>query len=223
MLGVASGANLIGVKVLGDTGSGTTSDSIAGIDYVINQHTDRQSEAGFVGSVMSMSWGLDGVSRAIQTAIGAALDAGVHVSMAAGNSGDDACKTSPSMAGGHNSAAVVVGSINEASEISSFSNTGPCVDLYAPGENVLSSWIGAPNVLNFLNGTSMACPHATGVMAYLMACNATLAASPAALKAELLNMALTNVVSGAAVAGDSFLLLNNGMTGGIDMLEFGGP
>lgn len=212
VFGVASGANLIGVKVLGDDGSGDSSNTIAGIDYVIQMHETRKLEDGFVGSIMSMSWGLDAQSPAIQTAIMSAIGQGIHVSIAAGNAGGDACSTSPSMGGGSNSAAIVVGSIDETSSISSFSNTGPCVDLYAPGENILSAWIGAPNVVQYLSGTSMACPHVTGVMAYLMASDPALAASPAALKSQLLSMALTDMVHGKAVVGDSFRLVSNGAT-----------
>lgn len=208
--GVASGANLIGVKVLGDDGSGSSTNTIAGIDYAIQQHELRKSQPGFVGSIMSMSWGLGGVSPSIQTAISSAIDRGIHISVAAGNSGGDACASSPSMAGGSHSAAVVVGSIDETATISSFSNTGSCVDLYAPGENVLSSWIGAPNVVQYLSGTSMACPHVTGVMAYLMVSDGSLAQSPSALKSKLLEMSLKNMVHGKAIVGDSFRLLNNG-------------
>lgn len=213
--GVASGANLIGVKVLGDDGGGESSNTIAGIDYVLQAHEKRKAsgDADFRGSIMSMSWGLDSESPSIQTAIKAALSQGIHVSVAAGNSGTDACNKSPSMAGGTNSAAVVVGSIDEMSAISDFSNTGPCVDIYAPGEDVLSAWIGAPNVVQYLSGTSMACPHVTGVMAYLMSGDDTLAASPDALKGRLMDMSLRDMVHGKAVVGDQFRLVNNGALG----------
>lgn len=211
--GVASGANIIGVKVLGNDGGGSSTDTIAGIDYVIKQHTERKSQPGFTGSIMSMSWGLETKSPSIQAAISAAIGEGIHVSVAAGNSADDACAISPSMAGGSNSAAVVVGSIDETSEISSFSNTGPCVDLYAPGENILSAWIGSANVVQYMSGTSMACPHVTGVMAYLLGTDGSLANDPSALKSKLLGMAVKDLVHGGAVMGDKFLLVNNGIGG----------
>ena len=57
--GVASGANVIAVKVLGSDGSGLSSDTMAGMDWIIEQHKNRQADPGFVGSIMSMSWGLD--------------------------------------------------------------------------------------------------------------------------------------------------------------------
>ena len=57
--GVASGANVIAVKVLGADGSGVSSDTLAGMDWIIEQHQSRKNDPGFVGSIMSMSWGLD--------------------------------------------------------------------------------------------------------------------------------------------------------------------
>lgn len=92
---------------------------------------------------MSMSWSVDGVNDVIKTAVEAALAEGVHVSVSAGNEHVDACLNSPSSMGGSNSALVTVGSVGMTSRISGFSNTGPCVDLYAPGEDVgrQPSWL----------------------------------------------------------------------------------
>ncbi|KAB8356323.1 hypothetical protein FH972_023907 [Carpinus fangiana] len=209
IFGVSSSANLIGVKVLGDDGTGNTADSIYAMQYVVNEHDRRKSEANFVGSVMSMSWGLSVNSAAINTAVNAAAAAGVHVSIASGNSADDACKHSPASAGGAASSSVVtVGSINIGNEVSGFSNTGSCVDIYAPGEDVLSSWIQTPFTVNYLSGTSMACPHVSGVMAYLIAENPILGQDPAGLKQKLLSIALRGAISNDPNA----LLLSNGIT-----------
>lgn len=57
--GVASGANVIAVKVLGADGSGNSSDTVAGMTWILEQHLERQNDPGFVGSIMSMSLGLD--------------------------------------------------------------------------------------------------------------------------------------------------------------------
>ena len=105
-----------------------------------------------------------------------------------------------------------MGSIGITNAISSFSNTGSCVDIYAPGENVLSAWNTGNNTVQYLDGTSMATPHVTGVMAYLMAANATLAADPAAMKQYLQTSALTKVVTGNVDSPDAMSLLNNGET-----------
>jgi cerevisin len=207
--GVAQGANIIEVKVLGDDGSGASSDTIAGIDFVINQHDKRKNEPGFVGSIMSMSWGLQGRARSVDDVIAGANKAGIHVSVAAGNEGTDACLGTPSGLGGANSNIVTVGSVNIDNQVSTFSNIGKCVDIYAPGEEIISSWSTGDTVINPLSGTSMACPHTTGVMAYLMAEDPTLGQNPGALKAKLLETAREGKITGST-GGSANLLLSNG-------------
>lgn len=213
--GVAQGANIIEVKVLGDDGSGASSDTIAGMDWVINNHNKRKTQPGFVGSIMSMSWGLQGTARSVDEVITGASEAGIHVSVAAGNDGQDACGSTPAHLGGANSNVVTVGSVNINNEVSSFSNIGTCVDMYAPGEQILSAWSTGDAIINFLSGTSMACPHTTGVMAYLMAQDvAGLGQNPAALKAKLLQTAREGKISGS-IGGSANLLLSNGVNGGV--------
>ncbi|CBX95749.1 hypothetical protein IAQ61_004582 [Plenodomus lingam] len=213
--GVAQGANIIEVKVLSDNGSGSSSDTIAGMDWVITNHEKRKKEPGFVGSIMSMSWGLQGTANAVDEVIAGALDAGIHVSVAAGNDGADACGSTPAHLGGANSNVVTVGSVNIDSEVSTFSNIGRCVDIYAPGEQILSAWSTGDTIINFLSGTSMACPHTTGVMAYLMAEDvAGLGQNPAALKQKLLATAREGKISGRT-GGSANLLLSNGVDGGV--------
>ncbi|OAL07105.1 subtilisin-like protein [Phaeosphaeriaceae sp. SRC1lsM3a] len=213
--GVAQGANIIAVKVLGDDGSGSSSDTIKGMDWVITNHNKRKSQPGFVGSVMSMSWGLQGTAAAVDDVIQGASEAGIHVSVAAGNDGIDACGSTPAHLGGANSNVVTVGSVNIQNKVSSFSNIGKCVDLYAPGEQILSAWSTGDTIINFLSGTSMACPHNTGVMAYLMAQDpAGLGQNPAALKAKLLETARQGKITGA-LGGSANLMLSNGVNGAI--------
>ncbi|KZM26356.1 Cerevisin [Ascochyta rabiei] len=211
--GVAQGANIIAVKVLGDDGSGSSSDTIAGMDWVISNHEKRKTQPGFVGSIMSMSWGLQGTANSVDEVIASASEAGIHVSVAAGNDGTDACGSTPAHLGGSNSNVVTVGSVNIDNEVSTFSNIGKCVDIYAPGEQILSAWSTGDNIINFLSGTSMACPHTTGVMATLIAADPTgLGQNPAALKKKLLETARTSKVSGN-LGGSANLLLSNGVNG----------
>lgn len=113
-------------------------------------------------------------------------------------------------------------------EISSFSNTGACTDIYAPGENVVSTWIGGDNIINVDQGTSMAAPHVTGVVAYTLQQKPEFKTDPAGLKSFLLGEALKGQVSGNALGGDQKLLLNNGITTatqkrGLDLLGLSGP
>lgn len=211
--GVAQNANIIAVKVLGDDGSGSSSNTISGMNWVLNNHEKRKNQTGFVGSIMSMSWGLQGTANSVDQAILSAIDAGIHVSVAAGNDGADACGTTPAHLGGSNSDVVTVGSVNIDNQVSSFSNIGKCVDIYAPGEQILSAWSTGDNVINFLSGTSMATPQNSGVMAYLMAQDpASFGQNPKALKAELLKIARQDAISGS-LGGSANLLLSNGVDG----------
>ncbi|KAH8732908.1 oryzin precursor [Phaeosphaeriaceae sp. PMI808] len=212
--GVAQGANVIAVKVLGDNGSGSSSDTIRGMDWVVANHEKRKTQPGFVGSVMSMSWGLQGRANAVDEVIAGASAAGIHVSVAAGNDGQDACGSTPAHLGGANSNVVTVGSVNIGNKVSTFSNIGKCVDIYAPGEQILSAWSTGDTIINFLSGTSMACPHTTGVMAYLMAQDPTLGQDPAKLKAKLLTTARQGKFTGNT-GGSANLLLSNGFDGKI--------
>ena len=111
---------------------------------------------------------------------------------------------------------VSVGAVDINNKISSFSNTGKCVDIYAPGEQVLSAWNTGDTIINFLSGTSMACPHVSGVMAYLLAQDTagTLKTDPAALKAQLLKLARQSAITGSTNGGAS-LLASNGVDGGV--------
>jgi cerevisin len=202
-LGVASKANIWGVRTLaGDGSEGWSSNVVAGIDFVLQQHEARKANADFKGSVLSMSLASAGKVDAIDKALDAAIKAGVHVVVAAGNAGTDACAGSPASAGGTHGPAIVVGSVSISGEMSSFSNRGECVDVYAPGEDIISAWIGAPDVVNVLSGTSMATPHVTGIVAYAMA-NSTLANSPGLMKEWIRMQGLPR--------GDGTVLANNGV------------
>ncbi|KAK5131911.1 hypothetical protein LTR08_000499 [Meristemomyces frigidus] len=203
ILGVASNANIIGIKALDSDGGGWSSNVVAGIDFVIRAHDDRKAKGdGFVGSVISMSLASSSPVQAITSAIAAAIQAGVHTVVAAGNDHEDACGASPSSSGGTAGPALTVGSVGMTGAVSSFSNYGTCVDVYAPGENIISAWPGGPNIINSLSGTSMATPHVTGIVAYAMG-NETLAQDPGLMK-EWVRMTALRLADGT-------LLANNGV------------
>lgn len=155
--GIAKAANIIAVKVLGGSGSGSTSDILAGIDWVIQNHQNRSQQANFRGSVASMSLGSVTTSTTMDLAVQQASAAGIHFSVAAGNENQIACNSSPALAS-KGSDVLSVGAVNVEDARSSFSNFGECVSVYAPGEDVTSTWIGGTDFINTISGTSMATP-----------------------------------------------------------------
>jgi len=105
-----------------------------------------------------------GKSRALDNAVDRAVESGLHFAVAAGNDNRDACNYSP--AGAVNP--VTVGASTLGDERAYFSNYGKCVDIFGPGLNILSTYKGSPNAVATLSGTSMATPHTTGLLAYLL-------------------------------------------------------
>ena len=152
VVGVAPGATIIPVKVLGSTGSGSYSGVIAGVDYVGANGTN--------GDVANLSLG-GPVSQALDDAILAASQKGIKFALAAGNESSDANNSSPARVNGTNIVTISAMDIND--NWASFSNFGnPPVDFAAPGVAVKSTWKGGG--YNTISGTSMASPHAAGVL-----------------------------------------------------------
>jgi aqualysin 1 len=189
--GVAKSALLRGVRVLDCNGSGSTSGVIAGVDWVRNNH--------IAPAVANMSLG-GGVSTALDTAVNNLSNAGVAIAVAAGNSNANACNSSPSRAAN----AITVGSTTSTDARSSFSNFGTCVDLFAPGSSILSSWFSSDTATATLSGTSMASPHVAGVAALYKQANPS--ASSTTLRNAIVNNATTNVISNPGTGSPNRLL-----------------
>jgi serine protease len=159
--GVAKNVSLYAVRVLNCQGSGTYSGVIAGIDWVTANHVSP--------AVANMSLG-GGFSQAVNDAVTASIAAGVTYAIAAGNDyGADACNYSPAST----PAAITVGSTTSSDSVSSFSNLGSCVDIFAPGSSITSAWHSSNTATSTISGTSMASPHAAGVAVLYLDLNPT--------------------------------------------------
>ena len=168
--GVAKKANVYAVKVLRSNGSGSMSDVVKGVEWAAVSHTkkveaakNKKGKKGFKGSAANMSLG-GGKSVTLDLAVNAAVDAGIHFAVAAGNDNADSCNYSPAAA----AKAVTVGASTFSDERAYFSNYGKCNDIFAPGLNIQSTWIGSKHATNTISGTSMASPHIAGLLAYFL-------------------------------------------------------
>jgi aqualysin 1 len=155
VVGVAPGAPLISVKVLGCDGSGALSNVIKGVDWV-TANADKPAVAN-----LSLS---GRASKALDSAVKRSANSRVFYSVSAGNQGQNACKRSPARAGaGSNNGIVTIAATTRSDEEISWSNFGRCVDLWAPGKKILSTKLGEGQ--KRMSGTSMAAPHAGGTAA----------------------------------------------------------
>lgn len=148
--GVAKGVSLHGVRVLSCAGIGLNSDVIAGVDWVTANHVNP--------AVANMSLG-GGKSPALDQAVTNLWNSGVFLAVAAGNDNVDACTESPSGA----ASVFTVAASEKTDAKASYSNWGTCVEAYAPGSAIVSTYLGGTTMS--LSGTSMATPHVAGVPA----------------------------------------------------------
>ncbi len=196
--GVAKNARLVAIRVLDCEGSGSNSGVIAGIDWVRANHVKP--------AVVNMSLG-GGTSTALDNAVNATVAAGITMVVAAGNDNSNACNFSPARAAN----AITVGSTTSSDSRSSFSNFGNCLDIYAPGSSITSTWFTSNSATNTISGTSMASPHVAGVVALYLDDNPN--ASPSQIQSAIESAASVNKVSDAR-PGSPNLLLNTSFGGG---------
>ena len=177
--GVAKNVNLVPIRILGCDGSGASSNVIAGLDWILKN--------GKKPAVVNMSLG-GATSSSLDSAVENLYNNGYVMVVAAGNSNTDACTSSPARV----SKAITVAATDNTDTRASYSNYGSCVDIFAPGSQINSSWIGSNTATKILNGTSMATPHVAGVVAEML--QSTPTASPQTISTNLLNQASSNVV-----------------------------
>jgi subtilisin family serine protease len=210
--GVAKIATIVPLRVFAcpvgtNEASANVADVIAALDWAM-----ANKRAGHP-SVINMSLG-GSASDALDAKVDAAVDAGFTVVVAAGNSGADACQTSPARA----PRAITVGSFGSGLQASSFSNFGSCVSLFAPGENIPSLQAWDLTMPRNLNGTSMASPQAAGAAALYLSQHPE--ASPAQVKTALTGSSLDGLLawpagwSAAGKAASPNKMLNLGLMNG---------
>jgi subtilisin family serine protease len=197
--GVAKAVKLVGVRVLNCGGSGTWEGVIAGIDWVTTHHNANPGPA-----VANMSLG-GGVNAAVDAAVQRSIAAGVTYGLAAGNgTGADACNTSPA----RTPEGITVGATERTDARASYSNIGTCLDIFAPGTGITSSWLTDDNATNTISGTSMATPHVVGASALYLAANPT--ATPAQVRDALVAAASSDLVTNPGAGSPNKLLFVGG-------------
>jgi subtilisin family serine protease len=191
--GVAKQVRIVAVRVLDCNGSGSTSGVIAGINWVTTNH------AAGAPAVANMSLG-GGVSASLDTAVRNSIADGVTYAVAAGNENANACNSSPSRV----AEAITVGATTSTDARSSFSNYGMCVDVFAPGSSITSSWHTSDVATNTISGTSMASPHVAGAAALILEGSPT--AGPATVASTITGNATTGVVTSPGTGSPNRLL-----------------
>lgn len=197
--GVAKNAIVHGVRVLNCQGSGTWAQVIGGVDWV--------AANAIMPAVANMSLG-GGANQALNDAVAAAVDAGVFFAVAAGNENTDACTKSPAS----EPKATTVGSTTSSDARSSFSNFGDCVDIFAPGSNITSSWHTGDSATNSISGTSMASPHVAGAGALYLHANPN--ATPQQVNDGLVADASNGKVSNPGSGSPNLLLYTKSIDAG---------
>ncbi|MFJ5308892.1 S8 family peptidase [Streptomyces sp. NPDC088350] len=189
--GVAKKANIVAVRVLDNSGSGTTAGVIAGIDWVISHHTTP--------AVANMSLG-GSASASLDTAVANSISSGVTYAVAAGNSSANASSYSPARV----STAITVGATTSADAKASYSNYGSVLDIFAPGSSILAGYNTSDTATATLSGTSMATPHVAGAAAVYLSGHTS--STPAQVATALVNGATSGVVTSAGTGSPNKLL-----------------
>ncbi|MGW7688590.1 S8 family peptidase [Streptomyces asiaticus] len=192
--GVAKEATIVAVRVLDDRGEGTIAQVLAGMDWVL-RHARRPA-------VVNLSLGSAAATPLPEwdAAVRAGIAAGLVFTVAAGNQDRPAASFSPGRVPG----ALTVGATDRADRRSGFSNWGPGVDLFAPGDRIVSASNASDTAARTLSGTSMAAPHVAGAAALYLAGHRF--ATPAQVGAALTADASKGRVRGAGAGSPNRLL-----------------
>jgi subtilisin family serine protease len=194
--GLARHATTVGVKVLGSNGSGTFAGVIQGIQFTA---TAAGRDPRVVGN---MSLG-GGRNQAVNDATDAAVNAGVLMAVAAGNSNNNACNSSPASA----PLAYTVMSTDSTDGRSGFSSFGTCCNSFAPGTGITAAWIGGRERTNTISGTSMASPHVAGIAAKFWSSNQN--SNRAAIESLMTSRGVPNLIRNPGAGSPNVLSVHN--------------
>ena len=189
--GVAKSANIVAVRVLNNSGSGSTAGVIAGVDWVTANAT--------APAVANLSLG-GGASATLDAAVRRGITAGITFVVAAGNEGVNASTKSPARV----TEALTVGATSSADARPSWSNFGSVLDLFAPGVNITSDWRTSTTATYTGSGTSFSSPHVAGAAAIYLSAHP--GATPATVSAAIVNSATSGVVTSAGTGSPNKLL-----------------
>jgi Subtilase family/Calx-beta domain/Peptidase inhibitor I9 len=189
--GIAKSVTLHPVRSLDCAGFGFYSWIIGGIDFVTGNHLSP--------AVANMSLGGPAYAP-LDDAVSASIASGVTYTVAAGNSTEDACLGSPSRA----PAAITVGASDITDARASFSNFGACVDVFAPGTNIISTGGSGDTAVETRTGTSMAAPVVAGVVALYL--EAHPGAPPSQVASDVLGRATPGRLSDVGAGSPNLLV-----------------
>ncbi|WP_045312149.1 S8 family peptidase [Lentzea aerocolonigenes] len=194
--GVAKKAKIVAVRVLDCNGSGAWDGIIRGIDWV-TQNAKKPA-------VVNMSLGGSGTNSSLENAVKRSIDAGITYVLAGGNSGQDACDFTPA----RTPEAITVGASDRNDKRSIWSagssNYGRCLDIWAPGSDIISASHSNDTGTRSMGGTSMASPHVAGAAALYLSANPN--ATPAQVRDALVNGATPNKITDVKTGSPNLLL-----------------
>ncbi|MER5269124.1 S8 family peptidase [Actinosynnema sp. NPDC002837] len=200
--GVAKGVQLVAVRVLNCAGSGTFAQVISGVEWV-TANAVKPAVAN-----MSLGATASAATAPLETAVRNSIASGVTYALASGNSNADACGFSPALV----REAVTVNASTNTDARASFSNYGTCTDVFAPGQNITSSWHTGDTATNTISGTSMAAPHVAGAAALYLATHP--GDAPATVHAALVDASTPNKITNPGAGSPNRLLFTGPTTGG---------